>query len=92
MEGDQLSAEQKRKAEKHPLTVSRSAKGHGPPPKGQPAVDSRTPAEQQSGREHVTPLEPSRSPAPSSSSKAAPVGKSRFYFESDALALKNNPE
>ena len=88
MEGDNLSAEQKRKVEKHPLTVSRTAKAHDPPlPKtGGPAPDPRTSA-QQSGHgshDHAAPME--------SSSSSKTVGRSRFYFESDALALKNNPE
>lgn len=44
---------------------------------------SSLPSSSKCGSDHVT----SKDPSPS-----APTNRSRFYFESDTLALKNNPE
>lgn len=64
----------------HPLTVSKTA-----PPLASPgpsvASCSLARPKVEGGRDHVTSKDPSSS-----------VNRSRFYFESDTLALKNNPE
>lgn len=83
MEGEHLPAESKRMSEKYPLTVSRTAKELALPVSA--CCKSPVSATQQKPCvDHVTSKEPS--------SSSAPVGRARFYFESDALALKNNPE
>ncbi len=80
-----MPAEQKRKGDKYPLTVSRTAKEHAltcsktPVPYTKPGP-VQVKSEEETAGDHVT-------SKPSSS-----AGGARFYFESDALALKNNPE
>ena len=79
----EVAEEAKKKAEGYPLTISRSAKEHTPLPAASKSPVPCSNAEQSAkdgAEDHVT------SKAPS------PKGRSRFYFESDTLALKNNPE
>ena len=73
-----------KKADNYPLTVSMTAKEHAPPSTDGKPQD----AEFAGAEDHVT----SKANTSASGSSSAPVGRSRFYFESDALALKNNPE
>ena len=81
MEGEFNEAEPKGKGESYPLTISRTAKKQVPLP-----IPSKSPVPPPSSKtrdlpeDHVTEKEGSS------------VNRSRFYFESDTLALKNNPE
>lgn len=88
MEGE---AGARSKVDNYPLTVFRTAKEHSVP-----LVAAKTPVTALSsdsgakgargGPDHVT------SKDTNSSNSSSSKGQSRFYFESDALALKNNPE
>lgn len=77
MEGE---AEPKGKSGNYPLTIFRTAKKQVPVP-----IPSKSPVpppnkNPELPQDHVTEKEGSS------------VNRSRFYFESDTLALKNNPE
>lgn len=81
MEGEH-EAEPKGKSGSYPLTTSRTANKQVPLPipSSKSPVPPPNKTQDVSPKDHVTEKEGSS------------VNRSRFYFESDTLALKNNPE
>lgn len=77
--------------ENYPLTISRTAKE-----RPAPLVATKTPVTVQSSGSGAKQAQSAGGlggeGADLENSKEPSKGRSRFYFESDALALKNNPE